>query len=223
MFNQFRTIFASIFHQFSWLFRHRFSHRFVHRFLMENGSKMAPKIEEGTLPEPHLFAIFSKGRYLDAFWSPFGSFWAPFWLPLAPFWLPLAPFWHPLAHFWRPLAPFVSLYGPVGFNFLILVDFGALLALFDSLLRPFRILFLIFWHLLILFSIFSDRLASKPKPSAKKLEINTCTVTSYRFSHTSIFAGPGRINCRRQLRSTFFRTLQKPLKKENKSTLGSWR
>ena len=31
--------------------------------------------------------------------------------------------------------------------------------------------------------------------------INTCTPTSYRFSHTSIFAGPGRINCRRQLRS----------------------
>ena len=43
---------------------------------------------------------------------------------------------------------------------------------------------------------------------------------SCRFSHTSIFAGPGRIYCRSQLRSTFFRTLKKLPKWENKSNLG---
>ena len=107
----FGTIFASIFHQFPWLFQHRFSHLFFHRFFMENGSKMTPKIEGGTPPEPHLFATFSEGWFLDAFSSSFGFFWAPFWLPLAPFGVPLAPFWHPLAPFWHPLAPFWLFFG----------------------------------------------------------------------------------------------------------------
>ena len=81
-----------------------------------------------------IFAIFSKGRLFDAFWSPVGSPLAPFWHPLAafwlhlvPFWLPLAPFWLPfgslglplatfwvqMAHFWRPLAPVCSPRGSI--------------------------------------------------------------------------------------------------------------
>ena len=150
------------------------------------------------LPFRDLFATFSDDRFLDALWSPFGSLLAPFWLPLVPFWLPLAPFWHPLAHFWRPLAPFWLpfrfLFAPFGLHFLILVDFGSLLALFGSLLLPFRLLFLVFITFWLRFPYF-------PKLSVKEREINTCTPSSYRFSHTSIFAGPGRINCRRQLRS----------------------
>ena len=121
----------------SWLFQHRFSHRFVHWFLMENGSILGPADSLADRPWSTLFETFSEGRFFHAFWLPFGSFWAPFWLPLAPFWLPLAPFWHPLAHFWRPLAPFWLpfrfLFAPFGLHFLILVDFGSLLALFGSL------------------------------------------------------------------------------------------
>ena len=43
---------------------------------------------------------------------------------------PLAPFWLPSGSLWLP---FGSLLGPFGLHFLILVDFGTLLALFGSL------------------------------------------------------------------------------------------
>ena len=80
------------FHQFSWLVRHRFSHRFFHRFLMENGSQNGPKLIGADSHFRIIFETFSEGRYLDTFWSPFGSFLAPFCLPLPPFGVPLAPF-----------------------------------------------------------------------------------------------------------------------------------
>ena len=169
---------------------------------------MAPKTPDGTPLGPAFLTIFRTSIcwcILVAFWHPWARFWPPsahFWLPLVPFSLPLARFWHPLAHFWRPLAPF-------WLHFLILVDFRSLLALFCSLLLPFRLLFLIFNTFWLRFRYF-------PNPSAKNREINTCTPTSYRFSHTSIFAGPGRINCRRQLRFMFFfASLQKAKRIEN--------
>ena len=108
---------------------------------MENGSQNGPgKLTSSDL-FGDLFATFSEGRLFDAFWSPLGSLWAPFWLPLAPFWHPLAHFWRPLAPFWLP---FRFLFAPFGLHFLILVDVGTLLALFGSLLPPFRLLFLVF-------------------------------------------------------------------------------
>ena len=125
------------FYENSCFFRHRFLHRFLDAFLMEKGSKIYLKNSGGG----NLFRSFSASffgyRFWDAFWSPFGSLWAPFGLPLATLGSLLGPFWLPLAPFWLPLGPF-------GLHFLISVDFGALLALFDSLLPPFRLLFLIF-------------------------------------------------------------------------------
>ena len=68
----------------------------------QNDSKKHP----GNPSKSILFATMSESRFLDAFWSPFGSLWVPFWLPLVPFGLPLAHFWLPLAHFWLTLAHF---------------------------------------------------------------------------------------------------------------------
>ena len=73
---------------------------------MENGSQNDTISYLRGDPGSTLFATFSEGRSLYAFWSPFGSLWAPFWLPLAPFWLPLAAFWRHLVSFWHPLAHF---------------------------------------------------------------------------------------------------------------------
>ena len=109
---------------------------------MENGSHYATKKEDGTPPEPHLFATFSEDRFLDAFLSPFGSLWAPFGLPLAPFGLPLAPFWLPCGSIW---APFGFLLAPFGS---ILVPFGCILILFGSISEHFRVILqfsLSFW------------------------------------------------------------------------------
>ena len=78
----------------------------------QNDSKKHPRNPSKSI----LFATMSESRFLDAFWSPFGSLWVPFWLPLVPFGLPLA-------HFWLPLAP--------------LAHFGSLLVHFDSLLAHF--------------------------------------------------------------------------------------
>ena len=72
------------------------------------------------------FATSSEDRFLDAFWSAFGSLLAPFWLPLAPFASLLLPFgslfalfgtlwatfWLQLAHFWRFSLTFGSFGGP---------------------------------------------------------------------------------------------------------------
>ena len=92
----------------------------------ENGSQNHPISSLRTKPFGTLFATFSAGRLLDAFWSPFGSLWAPFgspWLssrlaPLGSLWAPfgslLAPFWFPLAPFWLPLAPSGNLLAPSG-------------------------------------------------------------------------------------------------------------
>ena len=145
-------------------------------------------------PFPKLDFWMHFGHPLAPFGLPFGSLWLPFGSP----WLPFGTLWLTFGALWLP---FGSLLGPFGFHFLILLDFGTLLALFGSLLPPFRLLFLICITFCLRFRYF-------PNPSAKNREINTCTPTSYRFSHTSIFAGPGRIYCRRQLRSTFFRILK---------------
>ena len=90
------------------------------------------------------------------------------------------------------LAPFGSFWLPFGYRWTPYWLTLTPLALFGSLLHP--ALFLISNTFLLRFRYF-------PKPSAKSSEIDTCTLTSYRFSHTSIFACPERINCRRQPRS----------------------
>ena len=96
-------------------------------FLMENGSKMTLNLMHATPPFGSLFATFSEGRLLDAFWSPFNSFLAPFWLPFGSPWLPFGTLWLPFGALWLP---FGSLLGPFGLHFLILVDVGTLLAPF---------------------------------------------------------------------------------------------
>ena len=96
------------------------------RFLVENGSQNAPgKLVRGD-PGSILFATFSEGRFLDAFWSPLGSLLAPFWLPLGHFWLPFAHFWLPLAHFWLTFGVLWLTFGALGSLLAILaLDFLA--------------------------------------------------------------------------------------------------
>ena len=118
----FGTIFASMFHQFSWLFRHRFSHRFVHWFLMENGSQMEPKSTWGGELFGTLFATFSFMLILCWFYVEFGSPWAPFWCPLAPFGLPLAHFWLTFGALWLTFGALGSLLAILALDFLA---FGA--------------------------------------------------------------------------------------------------
>ena len=134
-------IFASKFHQFSWLFRYRFSHRFFHRFFIENGSKMALPRNTCGVTFSDLFATFSRPCLLCWFYVELGSL-------LAPFWLPLAPFWHPLAHFGRPSAPFWLTFGVPWLTFGALgLTFGAPVARcshFWCLLASFFILVYIF-------------------------------------------------------------------------------
>ena len=112
---------------------------------MENGSILEPADSLADRPWSTLFETFSEGRFFHAFWLPFGSFWAPFWLPLAPLWLPFGSPWLPFGTLWLTFdshwLPFGSLLGPFGLHFLILVDVGTLLALFGSLLPPFRYTF----------------------------------------------------------------------------------
>ena len=79
----------------------------------QNDSKKHP----GNPSKSILFATMSESRFLDAFWSPFGSLWVPFWLPLVPFGLPLAHFWLPLAHFWLTLAHFWLTLPPFSLTF----------------------------------------------------------------------------------------------------------
>ena len=43
-----------------------------------HGGKMAPKNSCAAHPFGSLFATFSKERFFNAFWSPFGSLWVPF-------------------------------------------------------------------------------------------------------------------------------------------------
>ena len=100
----------------------------------QNDSKKHP----GNPSKSILFATMSESRFLDAFWSPFGSLWIPFWLPLVPFGLPLAHFWFPVPHFWLTLHPFwvtfATLWLTLGSRS---ARFGALLAPVGSLLAPF--------------------------------------------------------------------------------------
>ena len=67
-------------------------------------------------PLPHFFATFSEGRFLNAFWSPFGSLWTPFGCILVMFWLPFTCLWLP---FGSLLVPFGSLLVPLSLDFLI--------------------------------------------------------------------------------------------------------
>ena len=93
-----------------------------------------------------IFATFSEDRFLDAFWSPFGSSLAPFWLPLAAFWLPLAHFWLPLAPFWLTFGSLWLTFGALGLTFAhpgarfphfwaLLASFFTFLNIFDEILR----------------------------------------------------------------------------------------
>ena len=102
-----RVIFASTFHEISWLFRHRFSHRFFHRLLMKKAPKTEAKSISLSDEKTILFATLSFMLILCWIWltfdshlAPFGSLWAPFCSHWAPFCLLLAYFWCPLAHFW---------------------------------------------------------------------------------------------------------------------------
>ena len=65
-------------------------------------------------PLPHFFATFSEGRFLNAFWSPFGSLWTPFGCILVEFWLPFTCLWLP---FGSLLVPFGSLLVPLSLDF----------------------------------------------------------------------------------------------------------
>ena len=93
-------------------------------------------------PFGSFFATFFEDRFLDAFWSPFGSLWAPFWLPLALFGLPFGSLWLPLAHFWLPLAPFGSHFCSFWLTFcsfwLTFTPFSHFGRLLASFLVPFR-------------------------------------------------------------------------------------
>ena len=145
-------------------------------------------------PFGSLFATFFEHRFFNTFWSPFGFTLAAFWHPLAPFWPHLTPFWLPLGLRWLP--------------------FGSILTPRD----PSGIIFGVFWRICMKFllklipfclnagssSYSGDFVFQNPSfehPTCKKSRIAACAPTTCKFSHKPFFWGPGRIYCRRQLRS----------------------
>ena len=90
-----------------------FSHLFpgsIFEWIFEGfWTKMAPKDVPADPPESILFATFFGYRFLDAFWSHFGSLLGPFWLYFAPFGLLLDPFGSILDPFGSILVPFGSI------------------------------------------------------------------------------------------------------------------
>ena len=142
---------------------------------------------------------------------PFGSLWAPFWLPLAPFWLPLAPFGSHFCSLWLTFWSFWLTFTPFS-------HFGRLLA---SFLVPFRY-FQRKSNEKSCFSMFFSEFPTFYAPaSAKHLQTNRRNPS---FAQRQIFAyiylsRPGADNCRRQLRSTFFRTIKNQAKLPNKAPM----
>ena len=90
---------------------------------MENGSQKVTYLVRRGEPFGDLFATFSEHRFLDAFWSPFGSLLAPFGSLLDPFGSLLDPFGFILDPFGSILDPFGAMFDPFGS---ILLSFGAL-------------------------------------------------------------------------------------------------
>ena len=218
------TYFCIIFHDFSWLFRHRFSHRFFHRFLMENGSQKSSISSWCGEPFCSLFATLSfmlilcwiwltLGSLLapvGSLWAPLGSLWAPFGSLLAHFWFPLAHFWCPWAYFCTPWGSIFSLLGPPDVIFHFFEYFRWNFHFFEYfrwnltqnlIIWKCSLQIRFYWsstsHTNDFRTVFYQNTSSYAPEPAKPLQITTCTLT---FAWHTIFPGPERVYCRRQLR-----------------------
>ena len=122
------SIFASFWAPFGIIFRYFFGIDFLMLFGMPFFRFLDQKWLPNIVPHPPPFRSQNRPwrprRFLDTFWSFFGSLLAPFCSLWPPFWRPLAPFSHPLAPFWFTF----------GSHWL---HFGSLLASLRSLLRVF--------------------------------------------------------------------------------------
>jgi hypothetical protein len=87
----FGTLLASLFMFFGDRFLH-VSLDGIFSILFEKWLPKASKRESKGTPFGNLLATFSDDRFVDAFWSPFGSLLALFWSQLAPFGFLLVPF-----------------------------------------------------------------------------------------------------------------------------------
>ena len=133
--------FRIVFSWNSWLFRHRFSHRFFHRFLMENSSQKSSISSWRGEPFGDLFATFSEGRLLDAFWLSFGSLLAHFGFPFGSRWLTFGSRWLTFGSLWLPFGS-------------LLVSLGSLLVPFPSLLLTQGSIFSLLLYPVLIFRIF---------------------------------------------------------------------
>ena len=164
---------------------------------------MAPKmvrrnLRAATFLAP-FFATFSEGRLFDAFGPPFGSLLAPcgsLWLPLGSLWLPFGSLWHLVATFWLQVGLFWGPFGSILIAWEVafftvgspLVSFLCFSQTSDENMIKHQVSSLFVSEILFLLA---------PKP-AKPLQITVCTLT---FARHTIFQGPERVHCRRQLRS----------------------
>ena len=159
---------------------------------MRNVSQNGPKSEPRCSLFASIFATFSEGRFLDAFWSPLGSLLAPFWRPWAPFWRPLAPFWLlfgslwlPFGSLWLPLPPFGSLLLPV---WSLLAPFASPLLSLTTLRFHFLCIFHYLYNLLFVFHCFLLKACSQTLfLYALKFDSRihaAANTSSYHFSYT---------------------------------------
>ena len=109
---------------FFMFFRYRFRDWFLITFLMENGSKMASKIDPwGNLFRKKCSKVVQReftGVVLEPTFfraAIFQCFWVPFRRPFGQCWALLAPFWPLLAPCWALLAPFWEHFGRSWLNF----------------------------------------------------------------------------------------------------------
>ena len=159
----------------------------------QNGSQKLSGGHPFWLPKSTLAPKATFGCTLVAFWLPFGTLSPPFWSLLAPFGSLSAPFWSLLAPFCYLLAPLAPFWHPLRSIFDAFLNFESFLSLFLHLdCLQFR-----FWsHFQCKYNFGAPNAAGNPQQNYSRIS----TVG------TQPFLGPGRVYCRRQLRSAPGRT-----------------